>query len=88
MTNTRARQNRNVLTRRVSPRQSTNSRNRRSVNSDNPRFYSLGVVENNGVYKVVDTLMLQRVNQFKTAWKRVDSRNVSRALNRGTLVIK
>ena len=46
------------------------------------------MVENNGVYKIVDTLMYQPVNQFKAVWKKVDSRNVSRALNRGTLVIK
>lgn len=83
MTNTRQPRSRNQT--------STNRRNqqkRRSASPDNSKFYSVGLVENNGTYKIVDTLMLQRVNQFKSAWKRVDSRNVSRALNRGTLVIK
>lgn len=67
---------------------SRNQQKRRSASPDNSKFYSVGMVETNGTYKIVDTLMLQRVNQFKSAWKRVDSRSVSRALNRGTLVIK
>lgn len=87
MTNTRSRQNRNTTTNR-------RSCNRRSVSShvvrsnNNLKLYSLGMVENKGVYKIVDALLYQPVNQFQAVWKKVDSRNVSRALNRGALVIK
>ena len=82
-TRTRARRNRNNSSARNSRRNP-----RRNQLDSNTKLYSLGMVENNGVYKIVDTLMYQPVNQFKAVWKKVDSRNVSRALNRGTLVIK
>ncbi len=83
MTNTRARRNRNNSSARNSRR---NPRPNRS--EDNTKIYSLAMFEKNGVYKIVDTFMYKPVNQFAASWKKVDSRNVSRALNRGTLVIK
>ncbi len=85
MTNTRARARRN---RNNSPARNSRRSTRTNRPNSNAKFYSLGMVENNGVYKIVDTLMYQPVNQFSAVWKKVDSRNVSRALNRGTLVIK
>ena len=58
------------------------------VTGGQTKFYSLGVVEANGVFKVVDSYVLQRVNQYKRDWQRVDSREVARNMNRGKLVIK
>ena len=52
------------------------------------KFYSLGVVENGGTYKVVDTYMLQKINQHKRDWRKVDSREVARAMNSGKLLVK
>lgn len=52
------------------------------------KFYSLGVVENGGNFKVVDTYMLQKINQHKQNWRKVDSREVARAMNRGKLLVK
>ena len=53
-----------------------------------PNFYSVGLVENNGVFKVVDGFEYKKVNQYAMDWERTDSRDLARALNRGKLVIK
>lgn len=51
-------------------------------------FYSIGLVEENGKFKVVDSFEYKRVNQFSRSWRRTDARNLARSLNRGVLVIK
>lgn len=53
-----------------------------------PNFYSVGLVEQNGVFKLVDGFEYKRVNQFSRNWARTDSRLLARALNKGKLVIK
>lgn len=63
---------------------SKNSRNTQTQS----KFYSLGVVETDGVFKVVDSYLLQKLNQYKQNWRKVDSREVARNMNRGKLVIK
>lgn len=56
--------------------------------SSAPNFYSVGLVEKNGVFKLVDGFEYRRVNQFSRNWARTDSRELARELNRGKLVIK
>lgn len=62
----------------------------RKSNNRSPavNFYSVGLVEQNGVFKVVDSFEFKRINQFARNWQRTDSRDLARALNRSKLVIK
>lgn len=60
----------------------------KSLDQNRMKFYSLGVVENGGTFKVVDTYMLQKVNQHAQNWRKMDSREVARAMNRGKLLVK
>ena len=62
---------------------------RKSTNrSAAPNLYSVGLVEQNGTFRVVDGFEYKRVNQYARNWRRTDSRVLARALNRGKLVIK
>lgn len=63
------------------------SQNKRST-SPVVNFYSIGLVEKNGTFKIVDSFEYKRVNQFARTWQRTDARDLARNLNRGTLVIK
>lgn len=58
------------------------------LNQNQSKLYSLGILESKGVFKVVDSYMLQKVNQHKQNWRRTDSREVARAMNRGKLLVK
>lgn len=66
------------------------TKQRKSTNNRSPavNFYSVGLVESNGVFKVVDSFEFKRVNQFARNWQRTDSRDLARNLNKGKLVIK
>lgn len=59
-----------------------------SSQSAAPNFYSVGLVEQNGVFKVMDGFEYRKVNQYWADWRRTDSRELARAVNRGKLVIK
>lgn len=61
------------------------TRARKSTN--NGQFYSVGLVENNNTFQVVDSFKLNRVNQYKQEWRRTNSRDVARMLKRGKLVV-
>lgn len=60
----------------------------KSLNLNQSKLYSLGILENNGVFKVVNSYMLQKVNQHSQNWRKTDSREVARAMNRGKLLVK
>lgn len=53
-----------------------------------PNFYSVGLVEQNGMFKVVDSFEFKRANQYTGNWRKTDSRDLARMLNRSKLVIK
>lgn len=58
---------------------------KKALNSS--KYYTVGVVENNNQFQVVDTYQLKRVNQYKTNWQKVNARVVARKLNNGKILV-
>lgn len=54
---------------------------------DKFKLYSVGLLQEGPNFKVVDSYLLQSVNQYKRDWRKVNARNVARQLNRGNLVV-
>lgn len=65
-----------------------NKAKKSSMPSDSAKYYSVGLVEKDNKYAVVDAFILQRVNQYKAHWRRANARNVARSLNNGSWVVK
>ena len=50
-------------------------------------FYTLTLEENEGNYRVLNAEKLQPINQHRSVFRRVNSRNLARQIKRGKLVI-
>lgn len=62
-----------------------NQKNQKRRSASNVKLYSVGLVEEDNKYKLVDAFILQRINQYKQEWKRANARQVAKLLNDNTI---